>query len=79
MEDQNILEETLTDFFIDNDLIKDSSYSFRDKDITLTYDNKFNDYYYDDDQVSMKKWKTKDLNVNLVFDNSFHMKIVSML
>ena len=49
---------TLTDFFIDNDLIKDSSYSFRDKDITLTYDNKFNDYYYDDDQVSMKKWKT---------------------
>ncbi len=61
----------LTDFFIDNDLIKDSSYSFRDDDITLTYDNKFNDYYYDDDQVSMKKWKTKDLNVNLVFDEEF--------
>lgn len=61
----------LTDFFIDNDLIKDSSYSFRDDDITLTYDNKFNDYYYDNDQVSMKKWKTKDLNVNLVFDEEF--------
>ena len=63
--------QDLAKFFIDNDLLNQSSYSYKDGDITLTYDKKFDNYYYENNKPSMKKWKTKDLNVNLIFNEEF--------
>ena len=64
----------ITEFFVDNNLLDVSSYSYNDKDYSIVYDEKFKNMYYDNnnDPLNMKDtFKKTNQNVNLIFDEEF--------
>ena len=61
----------ITNFFINNNLIEQSSYSYKDKDIHLVYDEKFDKIYHNNNTIEENRILAYDTSCNLLLDEEF--------
>ena len=67
----NAYRKDITKFFIDNDLLNQSSYSYKDEDIHLVYDKKFDERYRNNNTIEENRKIAYNNNCILYLDEEF--------